>query len=214
MAQSFRKPKVEDEERLAREAERETAYQAARKKKSAAASFVSLYGTKVRPISRRPLATAQHSTVARVASSLMTAHPCCLPIGCCPRGATPPIQILTLHLTSMQGDDRPPVLLVDGYNVLGKLAGYNSDDSDEETDAVLAAAFADGPRLALQNRLCEYSHLRQVKVRWRGDRRSLDLLVYLSRRLFFRCTRGGAANLWRGTSALLTLLTSCTQQGL
>lgn len=47
VAQSFRKPKVEDPERLAREAEREAAYQAARKKKSLAASFASLYGTKV-----------------------------------------------------------------------------------------------------------------------------------------------------------------------
>jgi predicted RNA-binding protein with PIN domain len=56
------------------------------------------------------------------------------------------------------------VLLVDGYNLLGQLAGYNSDDSEEEIHAVLAAAFADGPRLALQNRLCDYSHLRQVKV--------------------------------------------------
>jgi predicted RNA-binding protein with PIN domain len=46
IAQSFRKPRVEDQERLAREAEREAAYQAARKKKSAAASFASLYGTK------------------------------------------------------------------------------------------------------------------------------------------------------------------------
>jgi hypothetical protein len=49
VAQSFRKPKVEDQERLAREAEREAAYQAARKKKSLAASFASLYGTKVCP---------------------------------------------------------------------------------------------------------------------------------------------------------------------
>lgn len=47
VAQSFRKPKVEDQERLAREAEREAAYQAARNKKSLAASFASLYGTKV-----------------------------------------------------------------------------------------------------------------------------------------------------------------------
>lgn len=65
----------------------------------------------------------------------------------------------------LQGNRQPPVLLVDGYNLLGQLAGYNSDDSDEETYALLAAAFADGPRLALQNRLCDYSHLRQVKVR-------------------------------------------------
>jgi predicted RNA-binding protein with PIN domain len=108
VAQSFRKPKVEDQERLAREAEREAAYQAARKKKSLAASFASLYGTK--------------------------------------------------------GNRQPPVLLVDGYNLLGQLAGYNSDDSEEEVHALLAAAFADGPRLALQNRLCDYSHLRQVKV--------------------------------------------------
>lgn len=110
VAQSFRKPRVEDEERLAREAEREAAYQAVRKKKSIAASFASLYGTK--------------------------------------------------------GDKRPPVLLVDGYNLLGKVAGFSSDadSSDDENDAAIAAAFADGPRLALQNRLCEYSHLRQVKV--------------------------------------------------
>lgn len=66
----------------------------------------------------------------------------------------------------MQGDKRPPVLLVDGYNLLGKVAGFSSDadSSDDESDAAIAVAFADGPRLALQNRLCEYSHLRQVKV--------------------------------------------------
>ncbi len=47
LAQSFRKPKLEDEERLAREREREKAYLAARKKTSTSASFASLYGTKV-----------------------------------------------------------------------------------------------------------------------------------------------------------------------
>lgn len=66
----------------------------------------------------------------------------------------------------LQGDQRPPVLLVDGYNLLGRVAGVSSDadSSDEETSAALASAFGDGPRLALQSRLCEYSHLRQVKV--------------------------------------------------
>lgn len=63
----------------------------------------------------------------------------------------------------MQGDIKPPVLLVDGYNVLAGLAGITSDDEDEQA-ARVSAAFSDGPRQVLQNRLCEYSHLRQVKV--------------------------------------------------
>lgn len=82
---------------------------------------------------------------------------------------------------SLQGDNRPPVLLVDGYNLLGKLAGYNSEDSDEESEAKLSAAFADGPRLALQNRLCEYSHLRQVKVSGTGSCHSLTTLIFYRR---------------------------------
>ncbi len=53
VAQSFRKRRVEDEERLEREREREAAFEAARKKKSAGSSFASLYGTKVRRHPRR-----------------------------------------------------------------------------------------------------------------------------------------------------------------
>ena len=47
VAQGFRKARVDDEERLAREAERDAQYEANRKKKSTASTFASLYGTKV-----------------------------------------------------------------------------------------------------------------------------------------------------------------------
>lgn len=66
-----------------------------------------------------------------------------------------------ISLYGTQGEKQPPLLLVDGYNVLGKMAGFGCESEDESD---IAAAFALDSRERLERRLVEYSHVRQVKV--------------------------------------------------
>ena len=68
-----------------------------------------------------------------------------------------------------QGQKTPPVLLVDGYNVLGELAklgrGGREPAVTDSCDLADAPAFDETARNKLELQLVAYSHSRGVKVR-------------------------------------------------
>ena len=72
-------------------------------------------------------------------------------------------------MTLCQGQKTPPVLLVDGYNVLGELAKVgrrgHAPGVTDSCDLADAHAFDDTARSRLQLQLVAYSHSRGVKVR-------------------------------------------------
>jgi len=76
-----------------------------------------------------------------------------------------------MRMALCQGQKTPPVLLVDGYNVLGELAklgrGGREPDVTDSCDLVDAHAFDESARSRLELQLVAYSHSRGVKV-WLG----------------------------------------------
>ena len=68
-----------------------------------------------------------------------------------------------------QGQKTPPVLLVDGYNVLGERAKAGSGGREpavtDSCDLADAHIFDDSARTKLELQLVAYSHNRGVKVR-------------------------------------------------